>query len=233
MKTSDVERDQADRHILELDVFQAVGVMQRNEHRTVPARFQPVQRFLPGTHNTSAFPLSLTARAATNRKSETRLMYFSPSGLTCSPVLCRERHHHALGAPGDGAGKMQGGGGRRAARQHEGAQRLQARRSARRCRLRRARSARRRCAAARSRAACRRRASRDRRRGRRGRSGCGPASRRSPDEARAVWSRARPMQALASSTVPYGLQTQIGFRAAVRRCRGRWCRRRRCGCRSC
>src|SRR3970282_2094495 len=42
----------------------------------------------------------------------------------CFALSCGQRHHEALCPARDGAGKMQEARGRRAARQHEGAQRL-------------------------------------------------------------------------------------------------------------
>jgi hypothetical protein len=85
-----------------------------------PAR--PCYLFLPGTHSTSSAPLSLAARAATKRKSDSRLMYFIASvDVFAGPA--RQFHHQSFGATCHGAGEVQCGRGRRATRQHEGAQR--------------------------------------------------------------------------------------------------------------
>ena len=52
-------------------------------------------------------------------------MYLMPSRIDVLGRVLRQRHHQALGAPRDGAGEMKRRGGRRAAGQDEGLQRLQ------------------------------------------------------------------------------------------------------------
>jgi hypothetical protein len=89
--------------------FQVVGVVQRNEHSAFPPPPQCGHLFWPGTHNTSSAPLSLTARAATNRKSEARFKYLIVSGLTCSSGLAGQLDREPLGAAHHGAGQMQKG----------------------------------------------------------------------------------------------------------------------------
>ena len=83
------------------------------------------QRFWPGGQRTSLAPLSLAWRPATNRKSDSRLTYLISRRRDRLARLSRNCDHQPLGAPADGAGEMQVGRGRRAARQHERAQRRQ------------------------------------------------------------------------------------------------------------
>ncbi len=128
-QTTTLTSDQADRDVLDLDVLQRIGVVQRYEHEGLPPairnRRASLSVFSRNPKHIRLAPV-IGMRAATKRKSESRLTYFSAAALTISPRVRRKCHHQPLGAARDRAGEMQMRGRRRAAaRQDEGLQRLE------------------------------------------------------------------------------------------------------------